>query len=42
MLCNALLSPAGTNAGAKVILFPELASPDKGIFKKITILRARK
>ena len=23
---NTLLSPAGTNAGAKVMLFPELAS----------------
>ena len=26
MLRNALLSPAGTNAGAKVIQFPEPAS----------------
>ena len=39
MLSNTLLSPAGTNAGAKVILFPEPASTSTGnFFKKSMII----
>ena len=39
MLCNALLSPAGTNAGAKVIQFLEPASASWIKFSKYDIFK---